>query len=319
MLATRTWLLGAALLMTALAGCISPDAFQKASTNTHAVPPPTDRIDGMTADVQQKDTAIDCASGTLPLPTSACYQREVTVTGRIGLDTLPVTLTANNGGIVLKASEDDAWSFHALVKVRGSSPDDAKKGLDTMWSWSHTDGTKHYLLAGPNASVTSSPLPLVGPEVMSIRYEVTLPAWLVATIKAHTTNGGITVSGLESDSLDLKTTNGGVAIDGPVKSADVSTTNGGIAAQLDPTSIGKVSLRTTNGGVAVTVPEDAAHGYSVDAKTTNGRVAIGLHDGNADSKDKTQATFTSRDYDARAIQTELTISTTNGGVTVGPA
>ena len=102
-----------------------------------------------------------------------------------------------------------------------------------------------------------------------------------------------------------------------MQDAYVSTTNGGITLQGEPIASGKLDLRTTNGPVTLAVPERAANGYDVDAKTTNGRVSILLHDGTADPAEKTHASFKSNAYDARAIRTVVAIGTTNGGVTVG--
>src|SRR5438094_160751 len=102
--------------------------------------------------------------------------------------------------------------------------------------------------AGPN----NTDVPILGPQVTSVHYEVSLPAWLVASVSAHTTNGPIKIGGITSDKLDLLTTSGPVSVQAPVQDADVSTTNGGITLQGEPIASGKLDLRTTNGGVSVT-------------------------------------------------------------------
>lgn len=303
------------------AGCIAPLETDP-ETETAAIAPPLERIDGMTAEENITDKAVPCDGGDpglLPLP-SSCAERELLVVGRIGVEQLPVELIANNGAIQIVTTSDDSWSFHAVVKVRVTGSDDAKSAIDDAWTWTHEEDGKHVLKAAPTAreGVQLPALPgAARAQVVASRYEVALPAWVVLDLVAETTNGGVKAEGVTADSIRAVTTNGGIALAARAASVAAETTNGGIDVALTPTASGDVSLRTTNGGISLLVPEGSRYGYDVRADTTNGRIEIELSDGDT-SAEQGHATFRSDDYDARPVKTVVALETTNGRIVVEP-
>jgi hypothetical protein len=313
----RTPLLAFLLLLVPLAGCIEVpqdgDRARGGASWAADVEPPADRIEGMTADESKEDTAGPCEGSQVQIPPGAyCAQRVLTVTGRIGVERLPVELLGGNGDVTLAESPGDAWSFVATIQTRGLTEEDARRGLDAAWSWSHEDGEGgHHLKAAPTGGI-----PLLGAAVASAKYEVALPAWVLLDLRAETTNGGVSLRWGEAERVRVGTTNGAVSLHGSVADVSVATTNGGIDADLRATESGAWAFRTTNGGIDVRAPEDARQAYDVDASTTNGRIEILLEGGEHDERGRRHA-FRTHGYDERAVQTAMTLETTNGHVTVG--
>lgn len=124
------------------------------------------------------------------------------------------------------------------------------------------------------------------------KLEITLevPRDLMASLKAFTKNGGISLEGPQMlTHVELGTTNGGMAVHNTqCISMDAHTTNGGIAvAQVETKQL--FSFHTTNGGIAV---KNCLSGENLTLGTTNGGVAV---------------------QNVQARQ-ELSISSTNGGL-----
>lgn len=301
-------------LMLPLAGCIAvpPDA-ERASPSFPDQEPPADRIDGMTADETREDTAGRCEGSTLSVPPGlSCAKRVLTVEGRIGVDRLPVELLGANGAIVVQAQgAGDAWGFVVTLKTRGLTEADARRALDEAWAWSHEGPDGHHLKASP-----TGPLDGLDGRLEAVQYHLTLPAWVRVDLTAQTTNGAVAASGIRGDALHVQTTNGAVTLHARVRDATVETTNGAITGTLLPTASGAWSLRTTNGAITLIASENFDRGYAIDARTTNGRIVISLHDGDTTGEGTRHQTFRTRGFDAREVQTTIAMETTNGSIVV---
>ncbi|GHF04435.1 DUF4097 family beta strand repeat-containing protein [Pseudolysinimonas yzui] len=153
-----------------------------------------------------------------------------------------------------------------------------------------------YLFGAPEVTTTTSNgltrmtggCPTIPFSICSVEVTVELPADLdldivgtngrisidgvTGAIDVITTNGGIDVSGAEGD-LALSTTNGSVTVT-DASSTDVvgATTNGAVSLSF-ATAPDRVEARTTNGSVAITLPDDDEP-YAIDAQTTNGSVDL---------------------------------------------
>lgn len=100
-----------------------------------------------------------------------------------------------------------------------------------------------------------------------VSFEIALPD--AAGVKAKTSNGTITLSGLSGEAV-LETSNGRVSVDGHSGSVRIDTSNGGVMAK-DVT--GPVTAESSNGGV-----ELVRVGTPVDVDTSNGLVRVTLRD-----------------------------------------
>lgn len=142
-----------------------------------------------------------------------------------------------------------------------------------------------------------------------VRYHVRAPK--NATIDVSTTNGRITLTGLEGK-IVANTTNGGVSGKGLAGGVDARATNGGV--NIDMTSLGgdKVVLRTTNGGVTLTLPDTAK--ADIAASCTNGGISV--TGGNIEVSEQSRRKFEGR---LNGGGTVVELHTTNGGVRVRTA
>lgn len=316
-------LLALALALT-LAGCIqAPEELSDEFEPAAAAPPP-DAIEGMTAEVVQTDAIVACEGGGILASASACAERVLEVHGRIGIEALPVDLAAPNGQVTLSPSAGDAWSFLATVRVRGLTEEQAREGLDSAWAWSHEGPDGHALVAGPTGVGDGSPIGPVplGAQVERATYEVTLPSWLfLEVLRIEATNGGFVATGFDLGEVDIETTNGEIVLAGSAKDVRIKTTNGGINLVVAPSASGVFEMETTNGQILLTLPEGRSRGYDLDAATTNGQIEILLQDGHADVQAEpgsNRASFRTKSYESRAIQTTVALSTTNGQIVVAP-
>lgn len=314
-----------AALSALTAGCIAvpedPNAIETADA-----PQDFERIDGMTAEEAVTDSDVDCdEGGGINVPRFFCSERVVEAQGRIGLDRLPVDLDGVNGAITIATSPDDTWTFTATVRVGALTQEMAREGLDTAWTWTHENGDgTHSIVAGPTPQPDVSAL---GARVRSTEYELALPAWVVLDLRASTDNGAIAVSERMLDDADLSTRNGQIILSGDVQNVRASTENGQIIAKLRPFASGGIDLATQNGQVILKLAEDRAHGYDIDATSENGQVLIKLDDCESRSREEstsdypgssTSASCRTAQYEARDIQTRVTIDTENAQVIVSP-
>lgn len=311
-------------LALALVGCIALPEDPDKEVDDPVVDPLPERIEGMTAEVTYVDEVAECEGGNIQVPPGrVCATRTLDAVGRIGEDELPVDLATVNGAITILVSEGGAWSFHAVVKVRALTEEGARQGLNTTWSWSHegSDG-KHALVAGPTPTAPGpADIQGVGATLESATYEVHLPEWIVLDVVAKTTNGEVRVDGFRMEGLVARTTNGAIVASGSARDVDVDTTNGAVMLALVPTQSGAYRASTTNGEILVEVLEDRAHGYAVDASTSNGDIQILLEDGDvteSPSRDfgSQSKSFRTQGYDDRDVQTTIDLTTTNGKIVV---
>ena len=94
------------------------------------------------------------------------------------------------------------------------------------------------------------------------------------TVKAHTTNGEITGSGLRGGGVQVETTNGGIDLT-MAEAADVTarTSNGGIKLAV-PSGSYRVSTNNHTGRQKIGVAEDPNGKYRLDLNTDNGSIDV---------------------------------------------
>ncbi|MFA5862124.1 MAG: DUF4097 family beta strand repeat-containing protein [Candidatus Thermoplasmatota archaeon] len=303
------------LVITLLAGCISPDQPQApAGTRT-----PNTGGD-MTGSEKRMDDATVCADGgSLSKSQTFCATRTITVAGTIsGITKMDVDVGSFNGDVTFHTAGAGKWGFVATLHATGSTLDEAKKNLDNIqFSWSHVEGASHFLQAHAKKDGEGSGY--------SATFDVGLPPSITYVLVGTTTNGDVTLTDLATDGLSLRTTNGHVSVSADVTQVQLSATNGDVAGKLRVTGPGRLTGSSTNGNVRLEVPEDAQHGYDATLTTTNGQVNVQMSDGQKGdcptgsqyyTPPCTHRTFRSTNYDARAIRSLVTVTTTNGDVTL---
>lgn len=299
----------AALL--ALAGCITIPDETSAETFERASAPREERISGMTASETRQDREVACSSGGIQIPPRACAERDLVVTGRIGVDRLPIDLSAANGAVAIVPSQGDTWRFEATYRVSELTQERANAALDTAWTWSHEENGQHRLRAGPTPTGASLS---IGSGVQVATYRLELPTWVEIDLDAETDNGQIAVAGFQMGDVRVASDNGAIRLDGAARNVDATTDNGQIVLTLTPRG-GAFEATADNGQIIVRVPAGRAYGYDVQAETDNGRVDIQLPDGES-RRTENGETFRTRGYDTRPVRTTMAFLTDNGQIVV---
>lgn len=297
-----------------------------------------DSDDQMSADEETRED-----EGVEPTKLPPFYSRKtITVSGDLTLETLPVILSTVNGEVTVQPGPSGSWELVATLTGRGESPEQAREQRERLtFLWSIGPAGDH-ALAGQvlleEDDVDEGPITLGSSGSATGDLALTVPEDVLLDLRAHTTNGDIDVSGLDTQALSLDTTNGEVTVsDTRASTLRVDTTNGAIdveargteevtldttnaevAATLVPADDGTIEIDTTNGAIDLRVPEDDDHGYDAEADTTNGQVTIELEDGQTTyDEEREEASFTTSGYDDRRIQTRITLDSTNGDIRLG--
>lgn len=268
------------------------------------------------------------------------YAEEVhRITGEITLDELRTTLATVNGPVNVTAGDGTEWRLVARLTGYGTSPEEAEAQRDRLsLNWSIGTPGDRSLTAIVEQEQQDADTATGARTEASLG--LVLPRQVLATLTATSTNGEVNVMDLETRDLTLTVTNGrvhvqettterltatstnglvDVTVDG-TQTATLASTNGQILATITPGATGVVSASSTNGGVNLQVPEDAQRGYNAEAISTNGLAAITLQDGETSGpSDPGHATFRTDGFEDRDIQTTVSVTSTNGGVHLGPA
>jgi hypothetical protein len=155
-----------------------------------------------------------------------------------------------------------------------------------------------------NTERTDSSFMRAGYEV---HYHVRVPK--NAAVRVTTTNGRIILAGLAGKTT-ASTTNGGVSADALTGGITATSTNGRVAVEMAAVGADEINLRTTNGQVSLTLPLEAR--ADVDASVTNGSISV--------TGVKFEASDLSRRHVSGRINgggTPITVSTTNGAISIG--
>lgn len=303
-----------------LAGCIEMPGSENDGASGDPNPTPGGSMTA-TEDIQESAGPCVGSGGAHPF----CATRVVTITGTLsGLASLEADLATFNGALIVKAGSAGSWGVVATLKGRGTTPDDARAALESItFTWGHESPSGHFLQAQAEAEGR-------GKDEWSraADLEVTLPPEVAYRLVASNINGEATIRGLKTEGLSVSNTNGRIEVDATVMQVDLSTVNGAVDAKLTPTASGRIKASTVNGQVNLRLPEDAQHGYDLRGTTTNGEVEIRLQDGDVGPCPKgsqyytppcNDRTFKTRNFDGRAIRSQVAMSSVNGQVEAGPA
>lgn len=306
---------------------------------TGKTPPTKPPVQGtMTADLKEEARSGLCPGGGVGVPPSAmyCASRHVWIRGDMDLESLPISLTTFNGAISIDPTAS-GWNLTVVIEARNADSEQQARARigNVEFTWSHEDEDGgHYLHAKarqkPNTDTRNT-----GAQITLV-----VPADVVLSGNALSSNGAVTVRGLACSSLLLSTSNGQVRAEMPdhectwiiastsngqvnvmaqVKEVELSTSNGQIVADLVPAAGGNWVFSTANSQIVLGVPEGESFGYDVDGTTANGEVAISLADGTLTKNTRTQKHFTTTGFSGRSMQIRATLSTANGNIDVAPS
>jgi DUF4097 and DUF4098 domain-containing protein YvlB len=165
--------------------------------------------------------------------------------------------------------------------------------------------------------------------------EAFLPVEAAIDLDLTSSNGGITLSKITGNRINLRTSNGGLNFFNIVaKVIDAETSNGGIVGVLEAsdtrisTSNGKMELEllctetskyildTSNGGVDLRVSSKSEVGYSLDLSTSNGVINVDLPNLSYTTDQKTRKVARTEDFTSKDVQITIKASTSNSSMDV---
>jgi hypothetical protein len=167
---------------------------------------------------------------------------------------------APNGGIQVDGAPRADIQVRAKVVAQAESQQRARQIADSI-----------------NVSATADRVFAQGPsglgrrEGWSVSYRLEVP--LVTSMSLRTSNGGISISGVDGR-IEFKTVNGGVKLASLAGEVKGETSNGGVDVDLDgPTWRGEgLDVQTNNGGVRLQIPEH--YSARLETGTVNGGLNV---------------------------------------------
>jgi hypothetical protein len=208
-----------------------------------------------------------------------------------------------NGQIHASGSTGTQVEIHATREVRSSSEEGSRDILQKAEMREQVTPDR-VVIEAPDLRGTGARRPQ-----MSIRYEVRVPAGLNLSFK--TQNGDVRLENVKAARIEALTTNGGITGRGVTGGVEAQTVNGGIVMDLEAVSADS-RMVTVNGGVVLTLSPTI--NADLEATVVNGGVMV--QEGLTLSGDER-----SRQRVAGRLGSggpRLVVTTTNGGVRVGP-
>jgi hypothetical protein len=254
--------------------------------------------------------------------------RDVTLNQAIEAATVNLSVNSVNGAVDVSPWNGDEVQIDLEIKARGSTTAEAEDNLD---DFNYDLSTN---LSGDVQDISLTfPMPSMNLwNKYSVYVQVYVPEDEVDEIDIETTNGAISITGLEASKLSLDTTNGAIrfsdihvidllahttngAISGTVTSTtgSYSTTNGAIDITLGASS-GYYTLDTTNGGIDVNLPSDSDIGYKINLDTSIGSLDVNLPNIEYSVDRTREKVGKTAGYDSKTIQIEIDADTSIGGI-----
>jgi len=246
------------------------------------------------------------------------------------VDSIYLEVNIFNGPIRVSTWGKNEYSIDLIIKAKGITDAEAKKNLEDFkvtFDESVAQGQGRFILRHNVPSTQTSKY--------SVQVEVFLPAQADIDLDLVSSNGGIYLTDLEGDTLNLRTSNGEFVFDevfaeridgdtsngrirGTVESTDTSltTSNGEIELTLQCKVTGKYVLSTSNGAIDLKVSSSSGVGYSLDLSTSNGSIEIDLPNLSYTTDQRTKKIAKTTDFDSKDVQITIRGSTSNSGIDV---
>lgn len=299
--------------LVALAGCITlpEDGLDRTDADaTQTMPlPPTTRGNMSAEETAEESSGACIERGGIDLPgiLMRCAHRVTTVSGKMDLDSLPVSLTTSFTDVAVVAGEEGAWSLVLDVTARSATDEEARAQADDITlEWTHETALGYALEAHVETArdsfndvesmltLTVPPSLLVGLTVGSSSGDVGVGGVKLRGAGIATSSGDVVVSQSVSDSLFVSTSSGDIGLgkvevdalvvesssgDAVLDDVEADTFRGGsssgdfgvyLYAKL-------VEISTSSGDIMGTLVPVGASTFTLGA--TSGDVGIGLPTG----------------------------------------
>jgi DUF4097 and DUF4098 domain-containing protein YvlB len=169
----------------------------------------------------------------------------------------------------------------------------------------------------------------------AIGVEVFLPADASINLILVSSNGGIILSDIEGESVNLRTSNGALElnnvyaeeIDGETSNGallgifeapetSLITSNGVINLDLPCSVSGNYRLLTSNARIDIRVPSGTEVGYDLDLSTSNGNVVIDLPNLDYSTDQRTRKEARTEDFASKSVKITIDADTSNSNIDV---
>ncbi len=253
---------------------------------------------------------------------------DVTLDVPIVSDTVSFSVDNVNGAIEVNPWNGDDLKIELEIRAKGSSTAEAEENLADFrydLSDSTSGGTQELELTFPMPSPTlwstySVSIQVFVPDtgldelyVDTTNGAITLGGLEIADITLDSTNGAISFSDVVSSDISVHTTNGGISGTIAADEGNFATTNGAIELTVEPES-GSYNLDTTNGSIDLNLPTGDDIGFNINLDTSVGGIDVNLPNivySIDRSREKVGETI---GYDTKTVQIEIDADTTIGGI-----
>lgn len=198
--------------------------------------------------------SLDLASGRAQDEWSRSYP--LTAGGRFELINV-------NGRVTAEASDGTAIEVKAERTAKAGSDESARELLGKIEMREEVgEGRVRVEVRAPRLS---------GMSGHEIKWTVKVPRGVAVDLR--TVNGGVKMTGLQGD-IRARSTNGGISGTGILASSlDAAVTNGGIDIELaQPVSSGTYDIEAVNGGVSLSLPADSK--ADISGRCVNGGISV---------------------------------------------
>lgn len=313
---TRMLILSLLATTLLLAGCIQVNQDASPGQGSAPIAPPPAEHNRMTAVEKSQTTVALCPPGGIngvPPRNIYCATKTMWMWGEVDLVELPVALSTFNGAATVDAGPEGRWNVTATLQATGASMDEARARLgDIQFSWSHQDRGVHKLEVEAKTKKGSDT------QGLSAALRSTLSPSLLLTIAASTASGDIGVHFDRAKIVSASSASGAIDVACQPEVLSLSTASGTIQARARPTGSGTFTLSSASGRLSLAVPEDEAHGYAADLSTASGKITVALKDGTTSGTQANQKHFETTGLSARAIKTQVVMSTASGDLSLAP-
>ncbi len=245
--------------------------------------------------------------------------------GRVLLD-----VESFNGPITVSTWDKSEYSISVLVRAKGNTDAEAEANLEKL-----VLDFDESLMDGRAKLVLRYNVPPTWTSRYSLNVEAYLPAEATIDLDLDSSNGGISIKGIDGGTIKLQTSNGMIEfydvtgsridavtsngrVEGRLEAPDtsVSTSNGGVELRLPCTVTGRYVLRTSNAQVHLRVSPSSGVGYDLDLSTSNGGIDIDLPNLEYGLNQRTSKEARTRGFEDKAVQITVVASTSNASMGV---
>jgi hypothetical protein len=261
------------------------------------------------------------------------YRAEGTRTfdGIVNANSVSFLVANRNGEIRVSTWNESEYKVELTIRAKGFTYDEAQRlidGLDIDLIEERVQNQLRLILDYNIPSQTWNRL--------SIQVTAKLPAAAKIALDLDSSNGGIYLSNITGETVQIQTSNGplvvekvyaenilGITSNGEITGeteatvASLATSNGRIQLVIPSTASGDYDLTTSNGAISLTLSASPQVGYDLDLSTSNGNIDIDLSDLDYTKNEKTNKNAKTTGFAGRAVQITIEADTSNGNVNIG--